>query len=86
MVFYTFLGLVFLGFVWWAVRSPLVKAHIRAIGHHRDPGPAGHFRPGLYEAGHMSINNDQGGRTELSLKPKGPPGSPPSWRWGDRSH
>ena len=59
MVFFLFLGVVVLALALWAIRSPLVKAHLR--GHGSDPGKWGSQLDHLAERGFEPSWNDDGG-------------------------
>jgi len=72
MVFYAFLGVLVLALVLWAIRSPLVKAHLRGRG--SDPGK---YRSGwddLADRGFEPSWNDDGngGRRESNVQSKHP--------------
>jgi hypothetical protein len=71
MVFYVFLGLVFLGIVFWATRSPVVRQLLRGRG--TDPGQWGSRLDHLADqgTGGSGINDDgSGGRRASRIQSK----------------
>jgi hypothetical protein len=70
MVFDVFVGVVLLAIVLWAVRSPLIRAHLRGRG--GDPGQWGSRLDHLADQGYgQSWNDDgRGGRRPSRLDSK----------------